>query len=118
MLPPAIFGIRLFSAVNAVTVCVYAAFGGFFFLAVLQLQVVVGYSALAAGTALLPTTVLMLLLSARSGRAGTAYRAAHPAHRRAAAVCRGDAADDCGWAGAPRTSPMCCPRCWCWARGW
>ena len=65
-----IFGIRLFSAVNAVTVCVYAAFGGFFFLAVLQLQVVVGYSALAAGTALLPTTVLMLLLSARSGQLG------------------------------------------------
>jgi MFS family permease len=32
-----------------------------------QLQVVVGYSALAAGTALLPTTALMLLLSARSG---------------------------------------------------
>ncbi|MET9870289.1 MFS transporter, partial [Streptomyces sp. NPDC006386] len=50
-----------------VTLCVYAALGGFFFLAALQLQVVVGYSALAAGTALLPTTVLMLLLSARSG---------------------------------------------------
>ncbi|MBM4794987.1 MFS transporter [Streptomyces sioyaensis] len=70
MLPPAIFGIRLFSAVNVVTVCVYAAFGGFFFLVVLQLQVVVGYSALQAGTALLPTTVLMLLLSARSGALG------------------------------------------------
>ncbi|REK88185.1 MFS transporter [Streptomyces inhibens] len=70
MLPPAIFRIRLFSAINAVTVCVYAAFSGFFFLAVLQLQVVVGYSALQAGTALLPTTVLMLLLSARSGELG------------------------------------------------
>ncbi len=70
MLPPAIFTIRQFTAVNAVTVCVYAAFGGFFFLSVLQLQVVVGYSALQAGTALLPTTVLMLLLSARSGELG------------------------------------------------
>ncbi|MEU5213280.1 MFS transporter [Streptomyces sp. NPDC020742] len=70
MLPPAIFGIRLFSAINAVTVCVYAAFSGFFFLSVLQLQVVAGYSALQAGTALLPTTVLMLLLSARSGELG------------------------------------------------
>ncbi|MFJ8675517.1 MFS transporter [Streptomyces sp. NPDC093589] len=70
MLPPAIFAIRQFTAVNAVTVCVYAAFGGFFFLAVLQLQVVAGYSALASGTALLPTTVLMLLLSARSGELG------------------------------------------------
>ncbi|MEU9793916.1 MFS transporter [Streptomyces sparsogenes] len=70
MLPPDIFASRQFTAVNAVTLCVYAAFSGFFFLSVLQLQVVVGYSALAAGTALLPTTVLMLLLSARSGELG------------------------------------------------
>ncbi|MBX9364383.1 MFS transporter [Streptomyces sp. WAC04114] len=67
MMPLDIFASRQFTAVNLVTLCVYAAFGGFFFLAALQLQVVVGYSALAAGTALLPTTVLMLLLSARSG---------------------------------------------------
>ncbi|MEU4882104.1 MFS transporter [Streptomyces althioticus] len=67
MMPLEIFASRQFSAVNGVTLCVYAAFGGFFFLAALQLQVVVGWSALAAGTALLPTTALMLLLSARSG---------------------------------------------------
>ncbi|MFB6831698.1 MFS transporter [Streptomyces hydrogenans] len=70
MVPPSIFRSRLFTAVNLVTLCVYAAFGGFFFLAALQLQVVSGYSALAAGTALLPTTVLMLLLSARAGELG------------------------------------------------
>ncbi|MFD9489104.1 MFS transporter [Streptomyces sp. NPDC059991] len=70
MLPPEIFASRQFTAVNLVTVCVYAAFGGFFFLAALQLQVVAGYSALGAGAALLPTTVLMLLLSARSGALG------------------------------------------------
>ncbi|MFF3766143.1 MFS transporter [Streptomyces sp. NPDC001922] len=70
MLPPRIFASRQFTAVNAVTFCVYAAFGGFFFLSVLQLQVVLGYSALAAGTALLPTTGMMLLLSARSGELG------------------------------------------------
>lgn len=67
MLPLSIFRSRQFTAVNLVTLCVYAAFAGFFFLTALQLQVVVGYSALGAGTALLPTTVLMLLLSARSG---------------------------------------------------
>ncbi|WP_338781870.1 MFS transporter [Streptomyces sp. DG1A-41] len=67
MMPPDIFSSRQFTAVNLVTLCVYAALGGFFFLAALQLQVVVGYSALAAGTALLPTTALMLVLSARSG---------------------------------------------------
>ncbi|MEU5524279.1 MFS transporter [Streptomyces sp. NPDC047860] len=70
MMPLGIFASRQFSAVNVVTLCVYAAFGGFFFLATLQLQVVVGWSALAAGTALLPTTALMLLLSARSGALG------------------------------------------------
>ncbi|MET9885472.1 MFS transporter [Streptomyces sp. NPDC006430] len=70
MVPPDIFASRQFTAVNLVTLCVYAAFGGFFFLVVLQLQVVCGYSALAAGAALLPTTTLMLLLSARSGALG------------------------------------------------
>ncbi|MFC4500877.1 MULTISPECIES: MFS transporter [Streptomyces] len=67
MMPPDIFSSRQFTAVNLVTLCVYGAFGGFFFLCALQLQVVAGWSALGAGTALLPTTVLMLLLSARSG---------------------------------------------------
>ncbi|MFJ3226048.1 MFS transporter [Streptomyces sp. NPDC086783] len=67
MLPLEVFASRQFTAVNLVTLCVYAAFGGFFFLTALQLQVVAGYSALEAGTALLPTTVLMLLFSARSG---------------------------------------------------
>ncbi|MGW2670553.1 MFS transporter [Streptomyces sp. NPDC001272] len=67
MVPPDVFASRQFTAVNLVTLCVYAAFGGFFFLIVLQLQVVSGYSALGAGAALLPTTVLMLLLSARAG---------------------------------------------------
>ncbi|SNX62788.1 EmrB/QacA subfamily drug resistance transporter [Streptomyces sp. TLI_55] len=67
MMPLGIFASRQFTAVNLVTLCVYAALGGFFFLAALQLQVVAGYSALGAGTALLPTTVMMLLFSARSG---------------------------------------------------
>ncbi|MDG4857945.1 MFS transporter [Streptomyces sp. T-3] len=70
MVPPSVFGQRQFTAVNVVTLCVYGAFGGFFFLSALQLQVVAGYSALGAGTALLPTTVLMLLLSARAGELG------------------------------------------------
>ncbi|MCD9875120.1 MFS transporter [Streptomyces guryensis] len=67
MMPLDVFKSRQFTAVNLVTLCVYAAFSGFFFLTALQLQVAVGWSPLAAGTALLPTTVLMLLFSARSG---------------------------------------------------
>ncbi|MCX5380702.1 MFS transporter [Streptomyces sp. NBC_00091] len=70
MVPPDIFASRQFTAVNLVTLFVYAAFGGFFFLIVLQLQVVSGYSALGSGAALLPTTALMLLLSARAAALG------------------------------------------------
>ncbi|MEU5718960.1 MFS transporter [Streptomyces sp. NPDC020403] len=70
MVPPSVFASRRFTAVNIVTFCVYAAFGGFFFLSAIQLQVVAGYSALGAGIALLPTTVLMLLFSASAGDFG------------------------------------------------
>ena len=67
MLPLEVFASRQFSAVNMVTFVVYAALSGVFFLLVLELQVVSGFSPLEAGLALVPTTVLMLLLSARSG---------------------------------------------------
>ena len=46
---------------------VYAALGGVFFLLVVVLQTALGFSALAAGAASLPITVLMLLLSSRAG---------------------------------------------------
>lgn len=67
MLPFSVFRSVQFSAANAVTFVVYGGFGALFFLLVIQLQVVGGYSALAAGVATLPLTVVMLLLSARSG---------------------------------------------------
>jgi EmrB/QacA subfamily drug resistance transporter len=70
MLPLEVFASRAFTAANLVTFAVYAALGGMFFLVVLQLQVVAGFSPLAAGTTLLPVTVLMLLLSARGGALG------------------------------------------------
>ena len=67
MLPVTIFESRQFSAANALTFVIYAAFGGFFFLFVSFLQIALGYSAIEAGAASLPVTVLTLLLSARSG---------------------------------------------------
>ncbi|MBO0775005.1 MAG: MFS transporter [Actinobacteria bacterium] len=67
MLPLDVFASRQFTAVNVVTFLVYAALSGMIFLLVLQLQGVSGYSPLAAGVALLPSTVLMLLLSSRAG---------------------------------------------------
>jgi EmrB/QacA subfamily drug resistance transporter len=70
MLPMEIFRSRAFSGANLVTFLVYAANGGVFFLVVVNLQVVAGFSPLTSGIALLPVTVLMLLLSARSGALG------------------------------------------------
>jgi EmrB/QacA subfamily drug resistance transporter len=67
MLPLGIFRNRQFSGANAMTLAVYAALSGAFFLLVIELQVVLGYSALEAGSALVPVTLLMLLLSSRAG---------------------------------------------------
>jgi EmrB/QacA subfamily drug resistance transporter len=68
MLPLDLFASRQFSAANAVTFVVYGALASSLFLLPIQLQRVVGYSPLASGVALVPVTVLMLALSARSGR--------------------------------------------------
>jgi EmrB/QacA subfamily drug resistance transporter len=67
MLPLGVFSSRQFSAANAVTFVVYGALGGTLFLLPTVLQEVSGYSPLASGAALLPVTVIMLALSARSG---------------------------------------------------
>ena len=68
MLPASAFRVRQFSVTNAVTFVVYAALGGALFLLPVELQVVDGFSPLAAGASLLPVTVLMLALSAGSGQ--------------------------------------------------
>ncbi|GAA5117465.1 MFS transporter [Pseudonocardia adelaidensis] len=67
LVPPALFRNPTFTAANLATVLIYGAMGAVFLLLVLQLQVVAGFTPLAAGTALLPVTVLMLLFSARVG---------------------------------------------------
>ena len=67
MLPLDIFRSRQFTSANLVTFVVYAALGGVFFLLVVFLQVSLGYSAIEAGAATLPITILMLVLSPRAG---------------------------------------------------
>ncbi len=67
MLSLSLFRSLQFDAANAVTFVVYAAVGGALFLLPIQLQQVSGYTALQAGISLLPVTVIMLALSARSG---------------------------------------------------
>jgi Na+/melibiose symporter-like transporter len=68
MLPLGLFASRQFTAAHLVTFAVYAALGGALFLLAVYLQQGLGYSPLAAGAALLPLTVIMLLFSARAGR--------------------------------------------------
>jgi EmrB/QacA subfamily drug resistance transporter len=70
MLPLGLFRVRDFSAANGSTLALYAVFNGNFFLLTIYLQTALDYSALAAGAATLPLTMLMLLLSTRAGRLG------------------------------------------------
>jgi EmrB/QacA subfamily drug resistance transporter len=67
LVPPSLFQSREFTVTNLATVVLYAAIGVTFFLIAYELQVAAGWSALQAGVALLPATVLMLLFSAKSG---------------------------------------------------
>jgi EmrB/QacA subfamily drug resistance transporter len=68
MLPLEIFRSRQFTGANLVTLIVYASLGITFFLLVVHLQQVLGYSPLQAGVAMLPVTAVMLALSARAGQ--------------------------------------------------
>jgi EmrB/QacA subfamily drug resistance transporter len=67
MVPLEIFRSRQFTAANLVTFVVYASFGITFFLLIINLQQLLGYSPMDAGLATLPITALMLALSARVG---------------------------------------------------
>jgi EmrB/QacA subfamily drug resistance transporter len=68
LMPLELFASRQFSGANLVTFLVYGALGGGLFLLPIQLQISLDYSPIAAGSALIPLTVVMLLLSARAGR--------------------------------------------------
>jgi EmrB/QacA subfamily drug resistance transporter len=68
MVPPSIFRSRQFVGANLTTLAVYAALIGTLFLLVLELRRGLGYSALQAGAATMPVTVLLLVFSAPAGR--------------------------------------------------
>jgi EmrB/QacA subfamily drug resistance transporter len=71
MLPTSLFTSRSFSVINSVTFAIYAALSGALVFLVLFLQVVSGWTALRAGTATLPLSVVMLLLASRFGTLAT-----------------------------------------------
>src|SRR5690242_10095181 len=68
MLPLTIFRPAQFRAANAVTFVVNGALGGFAFVFIPALEIIAGYSPVVAGSALVPVTVVTLLLSGTSGR--------------------------------------------------
>jgi EmrB/QacA subfamily drug resistance transporter len=67
MVPLSVFESRQFTGANLVTFTIYAGFSAALTLLGLHLQVDLGYSALAAGAALLPFSLLLLVLSSRAG---------------------------------------------------
>ncbi|SSC22461.1 Drug resistance transporter EmrB/QacA subfamily, partial [Klenkia terrae] len=67
MLPLGVFADRQFTGANLTTLAVYGALGGMSFFLVLQLQTVLGYDALAAGAAVVPSILIISLLSSRAG---------------------------------------------------
>lgn len=70
MLPMSLFRSRQFSGTNVATLAIYAGLSGAMFLVVIQLQVSLGYSALAAGAAMVPFSVIMLIGSPSAGQLG------------------------------------------------
>ncbi len=67
MMPLRLFAIRNFGWGNIATTVIYGALNLGFFVLGLFLQQVAGLGATAAGFALLPSTLILLLLSARIG---------------------------------------------------
>lgn len=73
MLPLSLFRNHNFSVGNVATFLVYAGLSASMFLLVLFLQQVSGYSALAAGMASVPVTILLFILSPRFGALSAKY---------------------------------------------
>ncbi len=78
MLPLSLFRSRAFTATNLTTLAVYAGLGSALFLLALALQQALGYSPLGAGAALLPVTLLLLVLSPSAGRLAQRFGARLP----------------------------------------
>ena len=68
LVPPDLFANRTFTVSNLLTFLLYAALGGVMMLMVMQLQVSLHYPPVLAGLAGLPITLIMLALSAQSGK--------------------------------------------------
>ena len=104
MLPLELFRSRQFASATVLALVTYAALGGVIFLFVAFLQISLGYTALQAGAATLPVTILLLIGSAPIGGDRPAHRPADPADRRSRPDRRGTAADGTD---SPRRQLLC-----------
>jgi len=75
LVPPALFRSRNFTVTNLSTLVIYAALAVVFYYLPLLLQGPLGYSAAAAGVAMLPGVLFMALFSARFGALATRFGA-------------------------------------------
>jgi EmrB/QacA subfamily drug resistance transporter len=73
MLPFPLFTSTQFSGANLVTLLMYFAIGGVMFFTALAFQTIGGYSALQAGAALVPASIIMILGSGYSGQLSAKY---------------------------------------------
>jgi EmrB/QacA subfamily drug resistance transporter len=78
LLPLGLFRVRDFSGANLLTLLLYAGLGGLMFFLPLNLIQVQGYSATAAGAALLPFILIMFSLSGWAGGLADRYGARRP----------------------------------------
>ncbi len=78
MLPLGLFGSRIFSGANILTLLLYAALSGMFFFMGFNLVQVQKYSATATGAAFLPFIIFISVLSRWSGNLATRYGARLP----------------------------------------
>lgn len=78
MLPLSLFASRTFTAANLTTLSVYAGLSSAMFLLAITLQQALGYTPLASGAALLPVTLLLLVLSPSAGRLAQRFGARLP----------------------------------------
>lgn len=75
MVPLRLFRSQNFSGSNLMTVTMYGALAGFMFALVVYMQTKIGYSAIKAGAAMLPISLLLLLFSGRMGQMSSRHGA-------------------------------------------
>jgi EmrB/QacA subfamily drug resistance transporter len=73
MLPLGLFSVRNFAYGNIATVAIYGGLSVATFLIVIYLQQIAGFTAIEAGLALMPVTLLMFFLSSRFGALSATY---------------------------------------------